>query len=305
MRNGFTLRGGQVTLAKMSAPLDVRWSRRLPATPSSLTVSRDAAGRYFVSLLCDAQVARLPATNKVMAADLGIRHFLTFADDQPALSAPKFVAELLHRVRRLSRALSRKHKGLEKPRRSVGASRAGARAYCRFTQRFPAQTVHPACLRTPGGVHGGPVHQGNDAQPPCPEYRRRCLGQTAQAARLQGGLVRPHVLAGGPVLRLEQDLSRLRVPAQVAAAERTAIDVPGVRRDTRPRQGTRRGIFSPRGFLQHEPRDARNLKPVEADGRPLTEAPPAGGPQRSRNLTCEAPGISVLQGGEDVKEILI
>ena len=111
MRNGFTLRGGQVRLAKMSAPLDVRWSRQLPATPSSLTVSRDAAGRYFVSLLCDAEEAGLPVTNKVMAADLGLRHFLTFADDQPPLSPPRFLAELLHRVRRLSRARSRKHKG--------------------------------------------------------------------------------------------------------------------------------------------------------------------------------------------------
>ncbi|MDR5743554.1 transposase [Caballeronia peredens] len=111
MRNGFTLRDGKLTLAKMAAPLDVRWSRELPATPSSLTVLRDAAGRYFVSLLCDDEVAPLPATAKVVAADLGLTHLLTFADDQPPLSPPKFLAELLHRVRRLSRALSRKHNG--------------------------------------------------------------------------------------------------------------------------------------------------------------------------------------------------
>ncbi|MFM0176675.1 RNA-guided endonuclease TnpB family protein, partial [Paraburkholderia sediminicola] len=111
MRNGFTLRGGRLTLAKMTAPLDVRWSRKLPGIPSSLTVSRDAAGRYFVSLLCDDDVVPLPPTGKVVAADLGLTHFLTFADDQPPLSPPKFLAELLHRVRRLSRALSRKDKG--------------------------------------------------------------------------------------------------------------------------------------------------------------------------------------------------
>ncbi|MFM0033996.1 RNA-guided endonuclease TnpB family protein [Paraburkholderia strydomiana] len=111
MRNGFTLRGGKLTLAKMAAPLDVRWSRQLPGTPSSLTVSRDAAGRYFVSLLCDDEVAPLPVSDKVIAADLGLTHFLTFADDQPPLSPPKFLAELLHRVRRLSRALSRKQQG--------------------------------------------------------------------------------------------------------------------------------------------------------------------------------------------------
>ncbi|EIM93308.1 IS605 family transposase OrfB, partial [Paraburkholderia hospita] len=46
MRNGFTLREGQLTLAKMKEPLDIRWSRALPGVPSSVTVSRDPAGRY-------------------------------------------------------------------------------------------------------------------------------------------------------------------------------------------------------------------------------------------------------------------
>ena len=92
--------------------------------PSSLTMSRDAACRYFVSLIRDAEMTRLPATDKVMAADLGMTHFLTFADVQPPLSPPKLLTEPLHRVRCLSRALSRKHKA---SRAHPGASR------CRFT----------------------------------------------------------------------------------------------------------------------------------------------------------------------------
>src|SRR5208283_5047218 len=44
--SGFRYRDGQITLAKMSTPLDIRWSRPLPsgAEPSTVTVSRDAAG---------------------------------------------------------------------------------------------------------------------------------------------------------------------------------------------------------------------------------------------------------------------
>jgi putative transposase len=40
-------------LAKMDTPLHIRWSRPLPdgAHPTTVTVSRDTAGRYFVSLL--------------------------------------------------------------------------------------------------------------------------------------------------------------------------------------------------------------------------------------------------------------
>ncbi|MCX4170805.1 MULTISPECIES: RNA-guided endonuclease TnpB family protein [Paraburkholderia] len=111
MRNGFTLRDGKLTLAKMNQPLDVRWSRALPGVPSSLTVSCDAAGRYFVSLLCDDDVAVHAASDKVVAADLGLTTFLTFSDDRAAVRSPKLLAELLHRVRRLSRELSRKQKG--------------------------------------------------------------------------------------------------------------------------------------------------------------------------------------------------
>jgi putative transposase len=44
----FTWKDGQLTLAKTEAPLAIRWSRPLPdgATPSTVTVSRDPAGRY-------------------------------------------------------------------------------------------------------------------------------------------------------------------------------------------------------------------------------------------------------------------
>ena len=53
--SGFRYRHGALTLAKMAEPLDIAWSRPLPdsAQPSTVTVSQDAAGRWFVSLLCE------------------------------------------------------------------------------------------------------------------------------------------------------------------------------------------------------------------------------------------------------------
>src|SRR6516164_10507557 len=57
-RSAFRWRDGQLTLAKMTAPLDIRWSRPLPpcAVPSTVTVSRDAAGRWHISILCECPV---------------------------------------------------------------------------------------------------------------------------------------------------------------------------------------------------------------------------------------------------------
>jgi putative transposase len=62
----FTWKEGTLTLAKMDAPLDIRWSRPLPegALPSTVTVSRDTAGRYFVSLLVEAKIATTSTSSR-------------------------------------------------------------------------------------------------------------------------------------------------------------------------------------------------------------------------------------------------
>jgi putative transposase len=50
--SAFRFDGQALRLAKMDAPLQVRWSRAMPAAArvSTVTVSRDPAGRYFVSI---------------------------------------------------------------------------------------------------------------------------------------------------------------------------------------------------------------------------------------------------------------
>ncbi|MEV8563905.1 transposase, partial [Streptomyces sp. NPDC051917] len=47
--SAFRFRGGKLTLAKMAEPLDIVWSRPLPqsASPSTVTVSQDTAGRWY------------------------------------------------------------------------------------------------------------------------------------------------------------------------------------------------------------------------------------------------------------------
>src|SRR5215467_3572267 len=53
--------GHALTLARMEAPLDTRWSRPLPegAKPSTITITRDAAGRFFVSFLVEEDIPEL------------------------------------------------------------------------------------------------------------------------------------------------------------------------------------------------------------------------------------------------------
>ncbi|WP_235608856.1 RNA-guided endonuclease InsQ/TnpB family protein, partial [Frankia casuarinae] len=52
--------GGKLRLPKIG-DVPVRWSRRLPSAPSSVTVIRDSAGRYFASFVVEAGQVDSPA----------------------------------------------------------------------------------------------------------------------------------------------------------------------------------------------------------------------------------------------------
>src|SRR6266446_5851251 len=75
--NAFKWDGTQLTLAKMTEPLDIRWSRPLPdgAIPSSVTVTKDGADRYFVSLLVEEDIKQLDPVEQSVGADLGLKAF--------------------------------------------------------------------------------------------------------------------------------------------------------------------------------------------------------------------------------------
>jgi transposase len=80
-RSAFRYRDGRLHLAKMTAPLAVVWSRPLPdgAEPSTVTVSRDPAGRWYVSLLCQCAVEPHPASATVVGVDAGITSLATLS----------------------------------------------------------------------------------------------------------------------------------------------------------------------------------------------------------------------------------
>ncbi|MFH7588197.1 RNA-guided endonuclease TnpB family protein, partial [Oceanimonas smirnovii] len=65
-------RNGKLYLAKSKTPLNIRWSRELPGEPSTITVSKDSAGRYFVSCLCEFAPSKLPLTTNMTGIDLGL-----------------------------------------------------------------------------------------------------------------------------------------------------------------------------------------------------------------------------------------
>ena len=110
--NAFTWRDGKITLAKMSEPLALVWSRPLPegATPSSVTISKDCANRYFLSILVEEEIAHLSPVDAALGADLGLKSFVALSSGE-IVGNPKFFAKDEKKLARAQRRHARKQKG--------------------------------------------------------------------------------------------------------------------------------------------------------------------------------------------------
>ena len=120
------LPNGRLRLPKIG-DVPVRWSRPLPSEPSSVTVIRDSAGRYFASFVIDATAAALPAAGSAVGIDLGLSHFAVLSDGRK-IAAPRFLRRAEKLLKRRQRDLSRKQKGSRnRDKARVKVARAHAR----------------------------------------------------------------------------------------------------------------------------------------------------------------------------------
>lgn len=108
--SAFKYRDGKLYMAKSKDPLDVRWSRPLPSSPSTVTISKDAAGRYFVSCLCEFEPVSLPITASTVGIDVGLKD-LFVTDTGFKQSNPRHTAKYAARLALLQRRLSKKARG--------------------------------------------------------------------------------------------------------------------------------------------------------------------------------------------------
>ncbi|MER5714801.1 RNA-guided endonuclease TnpB family protein [Streptomyces sp. NPDC002132] len=100
---------GRLHLPKIGA-VKVKWSRALPADPTSVTVVKDAAGRYFASFVIDTDPARMPQTDRTVGIDLGLTHFAVLSDGTK-IDSPRFLRRAEKKLKKAHKELSRKQKG--------------------------------------------------------------------------------------------------------------------------------------------------------------------------------------------------
>lgn len=111
-RMGFSWRDGQIKLAKCAEPLRIVWSRPLPegADPSTVTVSRDAAGRWHISILVETTVQTFPPTSDAVGVDVGITALAALSTGEK-ITNPRHEKRDRQRLALAQRRLSRKAKG--------------------------------------------------------------------------------------------------------------------------------------------------------------------------------------------------
>lgn len=107
---GFRFKENGLWLAKMNAPLNMRWSRKIKGTVSNVTVTKDKAGRYFASLLSTEEVDLLPVSSKAIGIDLGLKDAV-ITSDGVVVANPKFYVKAAAKLAKAQRLLSRKQKG--------------------------------------------------------------------------------------------------------------------------------------------------------------------------------------------------
>jgi putative transposase len=106
--SAFSMSDGSVYLAKIGVVFPI-WSRQLPSEPSSVTVIKDSANRYFLSFVVEIKPLDIVAENQSIGIDLGLKTFAVMSNGEKAES-PDY-SKLDQKIRRLQRKLSRQVKG--------------------------------------------------------------------------------------------------------------------------------------------------------------------------------------------------
>ena len=111
VKSGFLVKNRQIYLAKIGNISPI-WSRNLPSDPSSVTVVKDCANRYFLSFVVEVEPVQVDAQNQRIGIDLGIKTFAVMSNGEKAES-PNY-SRLDRKVRKLQRKLAGQPKGAKR-----------------------------------------------------------------------------------------------------------------------------------------------------------------------------------------------
>lgn len=135
---------GKLKLPKFKTLIRMRGGMPVEGKIHSATVSQTATGKYFVSLLCDAEAEIYEPNGKSIGIDIGIKD-LAVCSDGERISNPKFLERSEKHLKHLQRQVSRKTSGSNNRRRArLELSRFHERVANRrkdYTHKFTTRIV--------------------------------------------------------------------------------------------------------------------------------------------------------------------
>ena len=115
-KGGFKVASNSVSLAKIGH-IPMKVSRPLPSQPSSVTIIKDCAGRYFASFVVEVPEIIPPPTEFSVGIDLGLTHFAILSNGEK-IENPRLHKKLLKRIKKANRKLSKCQHGSNRRQRA-------------------------------------------------------------------------------------------------------------------------------------------------------------------------------------------
>ena len=244
-RNGFSVRpNGRLFVAKVGE-VRVRWSRKLPSEPSSVTIIREPDRHYYASFVVDVPAASLPVAQREAGVDVGITRLATIADTDGARTD---IANPKHLARKLAQAATFGAGEVPPPERITQQGQDAAQG--RYhpprggaqSARLSPQAGFGAGSREPSDPRRGPQHRGDARQPPSRTGHQRCgVGPVRADHRRESRPLRPHRAFGIALAGLQQDMLGMPAPTRRTPSTGAPVDMPGVPGSPRPRPQRRQG----------------------------------------------------------------
>jgi len=127
-KRGFALRDGRLCLAG-GLCIPVVWSRQLPAEPSSVRVFRDSIGHWYASFVVQRQGRVLPACDRSIGVDWGVRAVAITTDPEYDLAHPEHGRRAANELARGQKTMARRRpaRGERASKGYLGAKRVVAK----------------------------------------------------------------------------------------------------------------------------------------------------------------------------------
>ncbi|MGF7186878.1 IS605 OrfB family transposase [Desulfitispora alkaliphila] len=109
MKGTISIENGYLKLPKLKSEVKILQHREFEGVIKSCTVSQTPSGKYFVSVLVETEIKKLPKAEKKVGIDLGLKEF-AICSNGDRYANPKHLRKSEKRLKKLQKDLSRKLK---------------------------------------------------------------------------------------------------------------------------------------------------------------------------------------------------